>query len=144
MSIHKVIAVGYLGRDPEMRYLPSGTAVVNFSIATDRAWTNAEGEKIKVTSWFRVSVFGKMAENCNQYLKKGSQVFIEGHLTSDPATGGPKIFTRQDGTMSSSYELFAETVNFLSKAPESTEATEQPQAASTKEGKQTGEEELGF
>jgi single-strand DNA-binding protein len=144
MSIHKIIAVGYLGRDPEMKYLPSGTAVVNFSIATDRVWTNTEGEKVKVTSWFRVSVFGKMAENCNQYLRKGSQVFVEGHLTSDPTTGGPKVFTRQDGTIGSSYELFAETVNFLSKAPSNDSAEGATQTTLPTATAPAGEEDVPF
>ena len=62
------IVVGHLGRDPEMRYLPSGTPVTSFSIATTRKWNNAEGQPQEKTTWFRVSVFGKQAESCNQYL----------------------------------------------------------------------------
>lgn len=113
MSYHTVIIAGNLGRDPEMRYLPSGQGVTSFSVATSRSYTNNQGEKIDETIWFRVSVFGKMAETCNQYLKKGSKVLVEGRLQADK-NGGPRIWTRQDGTPGASFELTASTVRFLS------------------------------
>ncbi len=113
MSYHTVIIAGNLGRDPEMRYLPSGQGVTSFSVATSRSYTNNQGEKIDETIWFRVSVFGKMAETCNQYLKKGSKVLVEGRLQADK-NGGPRIWTRQDGTPGASFELIASTVRFLS------------------------------
>ena len=69
---------------------------------------------VKETIWFRVSVWGKQAESTNQYLKKGSKVLVEGRLTPDPATGGPKIWTRQDGTAGATFEVNAATVRFLS------------------------------
>jgi len=109
MSYHTVIIAGNLGRDPEMRYLPSGQGVTSFSVATSRSYTNNQGEKIDETIWFRVSVFGKMAETCNQYLKKGSKVLVEGRLQADK-NGGPRIWTRQDGTPGASFELIASTV----------------------------------
>jgi primosomal replication protein N len=70
---HKVILVGNLGRDPEMRYSPSGQAVTNFSIATSEKWTDTQGQQQERTLWWRVSVWGRLAETCNQYLKKGRQ-----------------------------------------------------------------------
>ena len=94
----KVTIIGNLGRDPEMRYTPSGQAVTSFNVATNRTYTGSDGQKVKETTWFRVSAWGKQAEICNNYLHKGSKVFIEGRLVSDPATGGPRIFNRQDGT----------------------------------------------
>jgi single-strand DNA-binding protein len=111
---HTIIIAGNLGRDPEMRYLPSGQAVTNFSVATNRQYTGSDGNLVKETIWFRVSVWGRMAEVCSQYLRKGSKVLVEGNLRPDPATGGPRLWTRQDGTSSASYEVNAATVRFLS------------------------------
>ncbi len=88
-----IIIAGNVGRDPEMRYTPSGQAVTSFSVATNRQYTNNNAETVKETIWFRVSAWGKQAETCNQYLKKGSKVLVEGRLTADPATGGPRIWT---------------------------------------------------
>jgi single-strand DNA-binding protein len=110
----KITIIGNLGRDPEMRYMPDGTPVTNFSVATTRGWTDrASGESREETTWFRVAVWGRQAEPANQYLSKGRQVFVEGVLQTDPETGGPRLFTRQDGTVGSSYEIRASTVKFL-------------------------------
>ena len=111
---HTIIIVGNLGKDPEMRFTPSGQAVTSFNVATSRQYTDGKGQKVKETIWFRVSVWGKDAENCNEYLRKGSKVLVEGRLTVDAATGGPRVFTRQDGTTGASYEVSASTVRFLS------------------------------
>jgi single-strand DNA-binding protein len=110
----KVVIVGRLGKDPEMRYMPDGTAVTNMNVATDRRYTDkSTGQPVQETTWFRVSVWGRQAETANQYLSKGRMVLIEGHLRPDPQTGGPRIYTRQDGTAGSSFELFAESFRFL-------------------------------
>jgi single-strand DNA-binding protein len=109
-----ITIVGNLGKDPEMRYIPSGTPVTSMNVATNRKYTGSDGQVVKETTWFRVSVFGKQAEACAQYLKKGSTVLVEGRLQSDPKTGGPKTFTRQDGTVGTNFEIFANTVRFLS------------------------------
>lgn len=114
---HTIIIVGNLGRDPELRYLPSGQAVTNFSVATNRQYTASSGESVKETIWFRVSTWGKQAETCNQYLKKGSKVLIEGRLNPDQATGGPRIWQGQSGA-AASYEVTANTVRFLSSRQE--------------------------
>ncbi len=110
----KLIIAGNLGKDPEMRYAPNGDAVTSLNVATNRKYTDKSGQLVKETTWFRVSVWGKQAETCNQYLKKGSAVLVEGRLNADKATGGPRTFTRQDGTMGTSFEMTAESVRFLS------------------------------
>ena len=110
---HTIIIVGNVGRDPEMRYTPSGQAVTSFSLATSRNYNNQAGQQVKETIWFRVTTWGKQAEICSQYVKKGLKVLVEGRLTPDLATGGPKVFTRQDGTNGASYEVSAQTVRFL-------------------------------
>jgi single-strand DNA-binding protein len=109
----KVVIVGNLGTDPEMRYTPSGSAVTNFSVATNRKWSDSQGNQQEETVWFRVSVWGKMAETCNQYLSKGRQVLVEGRMRSDPETGGPRIWTDQNGQPRASYELTGLEVKFL-------------------------------
>ena len=109
---HTTIA-GRLGHDPEMRYTPNGQAVTSFSVATDRQYTDKDGQKVKETTWFRVSVWGQQAEPCNQYLKQGSMVLVDGRLTPDPKTGGPRVWKRDDGTESASFEIAASTVRFI-------------------------------
>ncbi|HNT23216.1 MAG TPA: single-stranded DNA-binding protein [Anaerolineales bacterium] len=111
---HTIIIVGNLGKDPEMRYTPSGQAVTNFSLATNRQYTGSDGQMVKETIWFRVSTWGKQAETCNQYLKRGSKVLVEGRLVPDKETGGPRVYSRQDGTTGASFEVNAQTVRFLS------------------------------
>lgn len=111
---HTIVLVGNLGRDPEMRYTPSGQAVTSFNVATNRQYTNNAGANVKETIWFKVSVWGKQAESCNQYLRKGSKVLVEGRLQADPTTGHPRTFQRQDGTTGTNFEVIANTVRFLS------------------------------
>jgi len=79
-SVNKVILIGNLGRDPEMRYLPSGDAVANLRIATTDTWKDKNGDKQEATEWHSVVFFGKQAEICGQYLKKGSPLYVEGSL----------------------------------------------------------------
>lgn len=117
---HTVIIAGNVGRDAEMRYIPSGQAVASFSVATNSQYTAASGEVVKETLWFRVSAWGKMAEICNQYVKKGMKVLVEGRLKGD-ANGGPRIWTANDGTPRASFELTSSTVRFLSKSGDYTE-----------------------
>ncbi len=111
---HQIIIVGNVGKDAEMRYTPSGQAITSFSVATSREYKDASGESVKETIWFRVSTWGKTAEICNQYVKKGSKVLVEGRLTPDKSTGGPRVWTKQDGTAQASFEVTANTVRFLS------------------------------
>jgi single-strand DNA-binding protein len=114
----KTIVVGYLGRDPEMRYLPSGTPVTSFSVATTRKWTDAEGQPQEKTTWFRVSVWGKQAETTNQYLTKGQLVLVEGDIDAS-------AWTDREGQARASLELRAWRVRFLGRKGERVEAPEE-------------------
>jgi len=107
-SLSKVILVGNLGSDPEMRYTPNGKAVTSFNVATNRRYTTSGGESKEETDWFRVSVWGKQAEQCNQFLGKGKQVYVEGRLHARSWEG-------QDRQMRTSLEVNAERVLFLGR-----------------------------
>jgi single-strand DNA-binding protein len=105
--------IGRLGADPELRYTPTGQSVANFSVATNRKYNKADGEEVKEILWFKVTTWGKLAEACNTCLHKGSQVFVQGRLMADPTTGGPRIWSRQNGSPATSFEINAEVVRFL-------------------------------
>lgn len=109
MSVNKVIIVGRLGRDPEGRSTSGGSRVARMSIATDETWSDQRGERQKKTEWHRVVVFGKAADNCERYLQKGSQVYIEGRLQTQEwqDKAGAKRFTT---------EIVAQSVKFLDGA----------------------------
>ncbi len=106
MSVNKVILVGRLGQNPEVRYTPSGSAVANFSVATNEAWTDKSGQKQERTEWHRVVVWGKLAELCNQYLAKGRQCYVEGRLQT-------RSWQDKDGQTKYSTEVQAQTIQFL-------------------------------
>ena len=108
-----LILIGNLGKEPEMRFTPSGQPVTTLSVATNRRYSGANGQPVKETAWFRVTVWGKQAETCNQFLHKGSKVLVEGRLTPDPETGGPRVW-ENNGKHGASYEVTASTVRFLS------------------------------
>ena len=115
------ILIGNLGKEPEMRYTPSGQPVTTLSVATNRSHSNGSGQQVKETTWFRVTVWGKQAETCNQFLHKGSKVLVEGRLTPDPETGGPRIW-ESNGKHGAAYEVTASTVRFLSGREDGEEA----------------------
>lgn len=115
----QITIVGYLGNDPVMRFTANGQAVTSFSVATSRSYTNNSGQKIDETTWFRISVWGSQAESCNQYLKKGSPVLVIGRLTPDAQSGGPRVYTRKDGSTGASFEVTAQNVRFLPRGGES-------------------------
>ena len=104
--INKVILVGRLGRDPELRYTPSGTAVANFSVATDERWSNAGGEAQSRTEWHNIVVWSKLAEICNQYLTKGRLVFIEGRIQT-------RDWEDKDGNKRRTTEIVASDMKML-------------------------------
>lgn len=136
----KIIIIGLLGGSPEMRFMPDGTAVTNFSVATSESWKDkASGEKKEKTTWFRVNIWGSQAEACNLYLDKGSKVFVEGKLDVDVATGGPKTFTRKDGIVSASFEIKADVVRFLSGKSDSDTQSHGSQTTT-----QIGEDDIPF
>jgi single-strand DNA-binding protein len=104
-GVNKAIILGHLGRDPELRYLQSGQPVCKLNIATSRKYTNKNNESVEETEWHRVSVWGKQAEHCNNYLTKGRQVYVEGRLrTSSYDKDGQKHYTT---------EIVADTVQFI-------------------------------
>lgn len=113
MSYQKIIIVGNLGRDPEMRYTGDGTPVTSFSVATNRRWTGSDGSQREETAWFRVSAWRRQAEVAAQYLSKGRQVMVEGRLQVDPETGGPRVYQRNDGSWGASFEINAFRIIFL-------------------------------
>ena len=108
--MHKTIVIGHLGRDPEMRYTRSGTAVTNFSVAVkDKGYT--DGEEVEITVWYRISTWNKLAEACQQYLNKGDKVYVEGKLVADAETGGPRIWGEEEAK--ANFEINAQIVEFL-------------------------------
>ena len=106
MSMNKVLIIGNLGSDPEMRYMPSGDPVTSFSVATSWRYRTRDGEQREETEWFRVNAWGRLAETTNQYLTKGSKVYVEGRLQSRSWQG-------QDGQTRFSNEIRANDVRFL-------------------------------
>jgi single-strand DNA-binding protein len=106
MSVNKVILVGRLGQNPEVRYTPSGAAVANFSVATNESWMDKSGQKQEKTEWHKVVVWGKTAENCGQFLTKGRQVYIEGRLQT-------RQWQDKDNQTKYTTEVQAQTVQFL-------------------------------
>ena len=114
---HTIIIVGNVGRDPEMRYTPSGQAVTSFSVATSRSY-KSQGQPVKETIWFRVTCWGRQAEVASNYVKKGQKVLVEGRLVADPS-GNPRTYTRSDGTTGTSFEITASNLQLLSSRSES-------------------------
>jgi single-strand DNA-binding protein len=110
----RLVLVGNLGRDPEMRYSPNGIPITNFPVATNHKWSDPEGKIQEETVWFRIAVYGKQAETCNEFLAKGQKVLVEGTLVADPKNGGPRVYERKDGSSAASFEVRAMTVRFLS------------------------------
>lgn len=108
-SVNKAIIVGNLGRDPEMRYTQSNTAVTNFTVATTDTWSDRNGEKQERTEWHRVVTWGRLAEICGQYLQKGKQVYIEGRLQT-------REWEDQNGQKKYTTEIVAQTMQMLGRA----------------------------
>ncbi len=119
MSVNKVILVGNLGRDPEVRFTASGKAVARFSVATSEVWNDAEGTRQERTEWHNVVVWGKQAESCGQYLQKGRQVYIEGAIRS-------RQYDDKDGNKKYITEVIAQRVQFLGGGGRGAGASTQP------------------
>ncbi|NOQ40278.1 MAG: single-stranded DNA-binding protein [Anaerolineales bacterium] len=105
-GLNKVMLIGRLGHDPEMRYTPSGRPLTKFQLAVNRSWKSADGEKKTETEWFNVVTWGKLAEICNQYLTKGQQVYIEGRLHT-------RQWQDEEGSNHSSVEVIAKEMLML-------------------------------
>lgn len=126
-GLNKVMIIGNLGKDPEMRYTANGSAVTNFSVASSRNYTGPDGERKEETEWFDVVTWNKLAETCSQYLGKGRRVYVEGRLQTRSWEG-------QDGQRRYRTEVIANTVLFLDRGqaapmPEDGGAVEQQEAA---------------
>lgn len=106
MSVNKVILLGRLGKDPEIKYTQNGNAVCNFTMATSETWNDKSGQKQERTEWHRIVVWGKLAELCNQYLSKGREAFVEGKLQTRSWEG-------QDGKKNYTTEIMADNVRFV-------------------------------
>lgn len=104
--MNKVILIGRLGKDVELKYIPNGNAVANFTVATNENWKDKNGQKQEKTEWHRIVVWGKSAENCNNYIAKGSQVFIEGKLQT-------RTWEDKQGKKNYTTEIIASNVQFL-------------------------------
>lgn len=112
--VNRAILVGRLGRDPEMRYTPSGTPVVNFSLATDEFWTDQNKERQKRTEWHNIVAWSKLAETCNQYLTKGQLIFIEGRIQT-------REWDDRDGNKRRTTEIVASEMRMLGRRSETSE-----------------------
>jgi single-strand DNA-binding protein len=119
VSLNKVMLIGNVGNDPEMRFTPNGSPVTSFSVATNRVYTTAEGEKKKETDWFSIVTWNKLAEQCNHSLTKGSLVYVEGRLHTRNWDG-------PDGQKRYRTDVVAERVTFLDRQPGSAVTEEKP------------------
>jgi single-strand DNA-binding protein len=127
MSVNKVILVGRLGRDPETRYTGGGQAVANFSVATDESYKDKNGERQKRTEWHKIVVWGKQAEIAQQYLKKGSLIFIEGRIQS-------REWQDKEGQKRTSFEIVANNFRMLGGRAEGAAAASAGGGASSRSG----------
>ena len=131
-SFNKIVIVGYLGRDPEIRYTPQGTAVCNFTIATTEKRKNRDGQQEDVTTWFRVASFGKQAETISQYLAKGSQLYLEGRLRQE-------TYTDRDGAQRQSLEVTLSDFHFIGSSDKPGQAADKQQG--DKDAPETAEDQ---
>ncbi len=113
VGLNKMIVIGNVGTDPEMRYTPNGNPVTSFRLATGRTYTTSDGERRQETEWFTVVAWNQLAEQCNQYLTKGRRVYVEGRLKSHTWTG-------MDGQLRFRNEIIASRVLFLDRAAQGT------------------------
>lgn len=135
MSLNKVMIIGRLGQDPELKYTPGGDAVCNFSVATSDKWTDKAGQQQEKTEWHRVVAWKKLAELCNQYLSKGRQSYIEGKLTT-------RSWDDKDGNKRYTTEIKASTVQFLGgNQNQNDQQVNQHQASNNQDGAPKSQQE---
>ncbi len=120
-SVNKVILIGNLGKDPEVRYTPSGTAVANFSMATTENWTNKDGQRDSRTEWHRIVAWGRLGEICGEYLSKGRQVYIEGRIKTNE-------WEDQEGNKRQTKEIVATNMTMLGTRGEEAPISERASA----------------
>jgi single-strand DNA-binding protein len=133
-GLNKVMVIGHLGKDPEMRYTPSGRPVTTFTLAVSRTWNSADGERHTETEWFNVVAWGNLAEICKQYLTKGQQVYVEGRLQT-------RRWEDKEGLKHTSVEIVAGEMMMLGERRDSSQAADEGSGA---EGEQAAEDEFPF
>ncbi len=137
-SLNKATIIGHLGRDPETRYLPSGEAVTNFSVATSKSWKDKQtGERREATEWHRISTFGKLAEIAGQYLLKGSLVYVEGEINT-------RKYTDSSGAEKYATEIRADTMKMLGPKPQQDSQSERPAPATSSGGFDDMDDDIPF
>ena len=137
VGLNKIMIIGNVGTDPEMRYTPNGNAVTSFRLATGRGYTSADGERHQDTEWFTVIAWNQLAEQCNQYLSKGRRSYVEGRIRSRSWEG-------QDGKTRFRNEIIASRVLFLDRAPDSSSEEGESAEPEAPEGAQVDAEDLPF
>ena len=137
-GLNKVQIIGHLGKDPEMRYTPSGKPVTTFSVAVSRSWNSADGERHSDTEWFNVVAWGNLAEICKQYLTKGQQVFVEGRLQT-------RRWDDKEGQKHTSVEIVANEMMMLGDRRDANNShTQEAESASADNGPAMAEDEFPF
>ena len=134
---HTLIIVGNLGRDPEMRYTPSGRPVTTFTVAVSRSWNTADGERRSETEWFNIVAWGNLAEICKQYLHKGQQVFIEGRLQT-------RRWEDKEGQKHTNVEVVANEMMMLGDRRDNNKDTDEVDQDTDSSDTMTDEDEFPF
>ncbi len=135
-GLNKVMIIGHLGKDPEMRYTPSGRPVTTYTVAVSRSWNSADGERHTETEWFNIVAWGNLAEICKQYLTKGQQVYIEGRLQT-------RRWDDKEGQKHTSVEIVANEMMMLGDRHDANHGSEE-QSASTETEPAAAEDEFPF
>lgn len=136
-GLNKVQIIGHLGKEPEMRYTPSGKPVTTFTVAVSRSWNSADGERHNETEWFNIVAWGNLAEICKQYLTKGQQVYIEGRLQT-------RRWDDKEGAKHTSVEVVANEMMMLGERRDHNNNQAAADAASVEGSTETNEEEFPF
>ncbi len=136
-GLNKVMIIGHLGRDPEMRYTPSGRPVTTFSVAVSRTWNTVDGERHSETEWFNIVAWGNLAEICKQYLQKGQQVYIEGRLQT-------RHWEDKEGQKRTSVEVVANEMMMLGDRRDKNESEGSQSKESNQSESESDEDEFPF
>lgn len=136
-GLNKVMVIGHLGKDPEMRYTPSGRPVTTFSVAVSRSWNTADGERRSETEWFNIVAWGNLAEICNQYLHKGQQVYIEGRLQT-------RNWEDKEGKKHTSVEVVANEMLMLGDRREASSSSQESEENEDQSDLMVDEDEFPF
>ncbi len=136
-GLNKVMIIGHLGRDPEMRYTPSGRPVTTFSVAVSRTWNTVDGERHSETEWFNIVAWGNLAEICKQYLHKGQQVYIEGRLQT-------RHWEDKEGQKRTSVEVVANEMMMLGDRRDKSDTNESASEDTNQTDSESDEDEFPF